>query len=355
MMARALRAAERGRGRVEPNPLVGAVLTQGAKVLAVGWHRRFGGPHAEIEALRRAGRGAKGSTLYVTLEPCAHYGKTPPCADAVIQAGVRRVVAAMRDPFAEVAGRGLRKLRRAGLVVETGLLADQAEHLNLPYLKRLRHKLPFITLKWAMTADGRIAVPNGDSKWVTGPLARKRVHRMRDRANAVLVGLGTVLADDPELTVRHVRGRNPLRVVVDSRGRTPVEARLVRTAGRVPTLIATTERASKKWEQTLADKGVEIIRLPAKGGRVDLRRLMRELSRRGVCTVLVEGGARLAGALVKERLADRIAAFIAPKLCLDGLSPLLSAGVTRMSRSIRLDHLTCRKVGDDLLVEADIL
>jgi len=354
-MKKALRAAERGRGRVEPNPMVGAVLAKTGKLLATGWHKTFGGPHAEIDAFKKISQGARGATLYVTLEPCSHYGKTPPCADAIIRAGISRVIAAMKDPFPQVSGRGFCKLRQAGIQVESGLLAAEAERLNAPYLKMLRQRLPFVTLKWAMTLDGRIATVTGDSKWISGPASRKLVHRMRSKSNCVMIGVNTALFDDPELTVRHVRGRNPLRIVVDSRGRLPIRSKIAQSAQNTPTIVATTQRASQKWAQSLAKSGVEVIRLPARQGRVDLKALMRELSRRGVCTVLVEGGAHLAGALMEEGLADRLAVFIGPKICLDGLAPLVGRAVEQMAKAIRAKNTTVRKIGNDFLIEADIL
>jgi len=354
MMKRAIRLAERGRGRVEPNPLVGAVIVSGRRIVAEGRHERFGGPHAEIVALRKAGRAARGATMFVTLEPCSHYGKTPPCADAIIEAGLARVVAAMRDPFRSVSGRGFARLRRAGIDVSVGLCRDEALKLNAPYLKRLRTGLPFVTVKYAMTADGRIATATGHSRWISGEESRRLVHRMRALHNCVMVGLGTVLADDPELTVRLARGPNPLRVVADSFGETPPNCRLVRTAREVPTIVATVRRAPAGWAAKLESAGVEVLRLPSRNGHVELEALMRALGDRGVTTVFCEGGAKLSGALLKRGLADRLVVFMAPKLCLDGMPPLLAAGIKKMSRAIPLENFTFRKVGADLLVQADI-
>ena len=354
MMKRAIRLAERGRGRVEPNPLVGAVIVKGNRIVGEGRHMRFGGPHAEIEALRAAGRKARGATMFVTLEPCCHHGKTPPCTDAVIRAGVTGVLAAMRDPFEKVSGKGLARLKRAGIDVSVGLCGGEARELNAPYLKRLKTGLPFVTIKYAMTADGRIATATGHSRWVSSEKSRVLVHRMRSRQNCIMVGLGTVLADDPELTVRHVRGRNPLRVVADSPGKTPPDCRLVKTAREVPTIVATVRNAPADWAAKLEKARVEVLRLPSKKGELNLEALMRTLSGRGVTTVFCEGGARLSGALIKEGLADRLVIFVAPKLCLDGLAPLAAPGIKKMCDAVQLKNFATRKIGDDLLIQADI-
>jgi len=353
-MLRALRLAARGRGRVEPNPMVGAVIVKAGRIVGEGYHRAFGGPHAEIHALRKAGREARGATMFVTLEPCSHYGKTPPCADAIIEAGIARVVAAMRDPSRKVSGRGIAKLRSAGIEVTVGVCGKEARELNAPYLKWVGAGLPFVTVKWAMTLDGRTATKSGDSRWISSKASRTLVHTMRAQTNTVMVGVGTVLADDPELTVRRARGANPLRVVVDSRGRTPPGAKLVLTARETPTLVATTRRASSAWAERLERCGVEVARLPSKGGRVDLNALLRLLAEEGVTTLLAEGGATLSGALIKAGLADRIAAFVAPRLCLDGLPALLAAGPAKMAGALKLKNSSFRRIGDDLLVEADI-
>jgi len=354
MMKRALRLAERGRGRVEPNPLVGAVIVKNGKIVADGWHKEFGGAHAEIEAFRKAGRKARGATMYVTLEPCSHFGKTPPCADAIVESGIARVVAAMRDPFKRVAGKGFTKLRKAGIEVEVGLCGPEARTLNAPYLKVLNKGLAFVTVKYAMTADGRIATGIGHSRWVTSEKSRALVHRMRARHNCILVGLGTVLADDPELTVRHVRGPNPVRVVADSLGKTPLKSKLVQTARETPTIVATVRNAPKAWARKLEKAGVEILRLPSRKGEVDLKALLAELAASGLTTVFCEGGARLSGALIKEGLADRLNIFIAPKLCLDGLSPLAAPGIKKMTDAIKIKNTTTKKVGEDLLIQGDL-
>src|SRR5262245_52454147 len=251
-MRRALELAERGRGAVEPNPLVGAVLVRDGALVGEGWHQRYGGPHAEVHALAAAGPAARGATLHVTLEPCCHPGKTPPCTDAVLAAGVARVVAAMSDPFPRVAGGGLARLRAAGLEVEVGLCEAEACRLNAPYLKLLSRGRPWVHAKWAMTLDGKMATRTGDSKWIRGGGSRRLVHELRGRVDAVVVGLGTALADDPALTARPPGPRVATRVVLDGRGALPGDLQVVRTAPETPTLIATTERSPAAWRADLA-------------------------------------------------------------------------------------------------------
>lgn len=247
-MRRALQEAERGRGRVEPNPLVGSVVIRDGELAGKGHHERFGGPHAEVIALANAGTAAAGATLYVTLEPCCHHGKTPPCTEAILAAGITRVVVAMRDPFPQVSGRGLDALSAAGLVVETGCEAQRAKALNAPYLKWVITGLPFVTAKWALTLDGKTAVRSGDSRWISSEVSRSVVHELRGRMAAILVGIGTIEADDPLLTARPPGPRCPVRIVLDSEARIPVSCRLVRTAHEAPVVVAVTDRATPRGE-----------------------------------------------------------------------------------------------------------
>jgi len=318
MMRRALRLAARARGRVEPNPMVGCVLVRRGRVIGEGWHRRFGGPHAERDALRRCTGSASGATAYVTLEPCCHFGKTPPCTDALIEAGVVRVVAATIDPFAAVRGQGFRTLRKAGIRVDVGVCGAEAEILNAPYFKVRRTGRPWVILKWAQSLDGKIATHAGDSKWITGQAARREAHRLRGRVDAVVVGIGTVLADDPDLTCRHVKPkRTATRIVLDGRLRIPRRAGLVRTARHAPVLIATTRTALRRRRGTadwLASAGCEVLALPGRAGRVDLTALLDELGRREMTNVMVEGGGEVLGAFFDQGLADEALVFVAPKL-----------------------------------------
>lgn len=320
---------------MRPNPLVGCVLVKGGRAVGEGWHRRFGGRHAEAEALRVAGSAARGATAYVTLEPCSHSGKTPPCADALIAAGIRRVVAALRDPNPMVKGRGIRRLRRAGVRVDAGLLAAQARELNLPFLTRMTRNRPFVILKAAVTLDGKMSTDSGRSKWITSPAARAEGHRLRAAADAVLVGVGTVLADDPSLT-SHGKGRNPIRVILDSRGRTPAKAKVRDSSA--PTLIYS--RGS----------------VPTANGHLDLRAVLKDLAARGVGTLLVEGGPEVHTSFLKARLADEVRIFMAPKLAGGAKARTFfeGAGVAEMADALRLEGLAVRHIGPDLLISGRV-
>jgi diaminohydroxyphosphoribosylaminopyrimidine deaminase/5-amino-6-(5-phosphoribosylamino)uracil reductase len=311
-MRRALELAEFGRGHVEPNPLVGAVLVRDDKIVGASWHAKFGGPHAEINALAEAGADARGATLYVTLEPCCHHGKTPPCTDAVIAAGVARVVSAMEDPFPQVAGQGAARLCAAGIPVEFGLLAPEARRQNAPYLKLLTTGLPFVHAKWAMSLDGKIATLTGDSKWISNEASRRRVHELRGRMDGILIGVGTALADDPLLTARPAGPRMPCRVILDSQARLPATSQLVQTAREAPTLVVVGEGVASGQ---LTKAGCEVLALPWAGdGRPDIRALLQELGRRRWTNLLVEGGAGVLGSFFDANLVDEIHAFIAPKI-----------------------------------------
>ena len=337
-MRRALSEAELGRGSVEPNPLVGAVIVRDGRALAVGHHARFGGPHAEVDALSRAGDSARGATLYVTLEPCRHHGKTPPCTEAVLHSGIARVVAAMRDPFPKVAGGGLAQLRAAGLEVNLGVEGDSARRLNAPYLKRLRTGRPYVTAKWAMTLDGRIATSKGDSVWISGPRSRALVHEVRGRMDAILVGIGTVLADNPSLTARPSGPRIAARVILDSEARLPFTSRLAATARDVPVWVAVTERAAAERTEALSSLGCEVLKFQSGGGRIPIAALLDELGRRGATNLLVEGGGQTIGAFLDAREIDAVDVFIAP--ILEGgttsVSPVLGNGVSAMADALRL-------------------
>jgi diaminohydroxyphosphoribosylaminopyrimidine deaminase/5-amino-6-(5-phosphoribosylamino)uracil reductase len=315
-MARALELAARGRGYVEPNPLVGAVVVQGGRAVGEGWHRRYGEAHAEVNALAEAGAAARGGTLYVTLEPCCHHGKTPPCTDAVLRAGVARVVAAMTDPFPQVAGRGGEVLRAAGVAYEAGVGAAEARRLNAPYLTLLARGRPYVHAKWAMTLDGKIATRTGNSKWISGPASRRHVHELRGRMDAILVGIGTALADDPLLTARPPGPRIAARIVLDSRARLPPEGQLVRTVAEAPVLVATAAGRADERAGRLKELGCEVLALPANGDRPSVSALLQELGRRRLTNLLVEGGAEVLGSFLDADLIDEVHAFVAP--CLVG-------------------------------------
>ncbi len=313
-MRRALALARRGQGRTSPNPCVGAVVVRGGNVVGEGYHRQAGQPHAEVEALDRASAGGRrGGTLYVTLEPCSTQGRTPPCTEAIIRAGIRRVVVAARDPNPRHNGRGLQQLRRAGIKVEQGLRADEATRLNAAFNHWIVTGRPLVIAKAAISLDGRIATRTGDSRWITDREARQAAHRLRAEADAVMVGAGTVRQDDPRLTLRHgVRGVQPWRVVVDGRGVTRPTARLYSDRLSARTIVATTARSAARWRRQLEAAGVRVITLPAAAGHVSLPRLLRALGQLPITSVLVEGGAGLFGALFDRHLVDEVRFFFAP-------------------------------------------
>lgn len=345
-MARALQLAERGAFTTHPNPMVGCVVADGARVLGEGWHQRAGEPHAEVHALRAAGERARGATAYVTLEPCAHHGRTPPCADALVAAGVTRVVAACRDPFDQVAGQGFAKLAAAGIDVEFGLMEAAARRTNRGFFSRIERGRPWVRVKLAMSLDGRTALANGESKWITSDAARADVMRWRARAGAIMTGIGTVLADDPRLTVRLPEGEEfvpPLRVVLDERGRLPAASALL-TDGAAPTLAV-------HGDDIVPDYGDEVSAFAVRrlGPGLDLAAVLSQLGQRGVNELQVEAGATLSGALMAAGLVDELLVYIAPVLLGDRGRPLL-AGLTAatMAERIGLKLLETRQVGPDL-------
>lgn len=359
-MRLALDLAGRAWGRTWPNPMVGAVLVRGGEIVGRGWHRRCGGPHAEIHALREAGAGARGATCYVTLEPCSHYGKTPPCAPALIRAGVKRVVAAMQDPNPKVSGRGLKLLRAAGIKVEVGLLGKEARRLNEVFVKRIRSGLPFVICKAAMSLDGKIACGNGESRWISSLPARRFAHRLRAAAEVVIVGGGTVCRDNPALNVRLAKAAapaRPIRLVLEGKRTVAAGSQIVRTAARQPVIIATARRGR---HPLAGAPGVEVWPLPAAGGRVDVRALLRRLGERGISLILVEGGAETHAAFLgldtghSPVLADRIHFILAP-LLLGGRrapGPVGGLGADRPDRGIRLRGIRWEPLGPDWLMTA---
>ena len=355
-MQSALELAAGGAGWVSPNPMVGCVVVKDGEVVGRGHHQRFGGPHAEVHALYEAGDRARGAVLYVTLEPCCHTGKTPPCVDAILQARVGRVVVAMRDPNPLVDGGGLSRLESAGVEVTVGVCEAEALRLNEAFVKYITTRRPFVTSKSAITLDGKIATRSGASRWITGEAARAAGHRLRHASDAILVGIGTVLQDDPQLTTRlpGQRGVNPLRIVVDSTLRLAPTAQVADVAQDRRTLIATTEQATDASVRVLRERGVEVTRLPAcAGGRVNLDALCTVLGERGVASVLVEGGAVLTAALLKQRLIDKMVFFVAPKIIGgDGISVFGPCGVDTMEQALLLRDLTSRRIGGDVMLEA---
>lgn len=354
-MARALALARRGLGCTSPNPAVGAVLERGGRIVGEGYHRRAGLPHAEVDALKRAGRAARGATLYVTLEPCNHAGRTPPCTDALLAAGVSRVVVATPDPNPVTDGQGIRRLRRAGIAVTVGVRADEARALNLPFEKRIRSGLPYVVAKAAQSLDGKIATARGESRWISSEASRREAHAWRSRVDAVMVGISTVLADDPRLTARGAAARlhQPIRVVVDSRLRIPLSARCLARGGTA--IVATTISSGQK-ARALARRGVEVLRFPASGGRVPLTALCRRLATFGVASILLEGGGELLGSAFDARLVDQVAWFVAPAIVGGRAAPgaVAGAGVPRLSEWLQLDPAWTRLSGPDLYVQGRV-
>ena len=362
-MNRALAVANRARGRTAPNPPVGAVLVRDGVVVGEGWTERPGQRHAEIMALDEAGIRAPGATLYVTLEPCAHFGRTPPCTDALVEAGISRAVIAVRDPYPQVDGRGIAHLSRNGIRVDVGLGAREATRINAGFFKRIRTGLPEVTAKFAMSLDGKIATRTGHAHWITGPEARREAHRLRDCHDAILVGLGTILADDPRLTTRLPAAEagvggpsHPLRVVLDSRARTPLTAAMLQPRTPGSTLIVTTEHAPFRAARALETAGAEVMVLPARDGRVDLPVLLRELGRRGINSVLVEGGGLLLGSFFTAGLVDRVVAFIAPVIIggAGAPAPVAGRGAETMDDALRLGNVEIRRYGQDLAVSGTV-
>ncbi|MGD9496893.1 MAG: bifunctional diaminohydroxyphosphoribosylaminopyrimidine deaminase/5-amino-6-(5-phosphoribosylamino)uracil reductase RibD [Armatimonadota bacterium] len=353
-MRRALELAELGVGRTSPNPPVGAVVVRGQAIVGEGYHRRAGEPHAERIALAHAGAAARGADIFVSLEPCCHHGRTPPCTDAIIAAGVARVFFAAPDPDPRCAGGGEVALRAAGIEVHGGLLRAEAQRLLEAYTKHRRTGRPFVTLKLALSLDGRIATRSGDTRWISCEQSRRLVHRMRDRADAIMVGVGTVLADDPALTTRGVPGgRDALRVICDSAARTAPTARVVAGTSAAGCLIAVTAEAAPERVEALRAAGAQVLVLPGGEGKVDLCALMAALGGRGVLSVLLEGGATLAWGALATGIVDKVAFFFAPIIIggKDAVPAVAGSGIERIAEALALRQVTATRVGRDLLVE----
>ncbi len=353
-MRYAIDLARGGEGLVEPNPMVGAVIVDDdGELIGEGYHQKYGGPHAEVFALKQAGEKARGATLFVTLEPCSHHGKTPPCADAVVKAGLKKVYVGMVDPNPEVSGRGIEKLKTAGIEVEIGTLGEECGRLTEPFVKLMTKKRPYVIVKWAMTMDGRIATHTGDSKWISYDRSRGRVHELRARVDAVMTGIGTVTADDPMLNAR-LDGQDvkriATRVVVDARGEIGLESKLVRTAREIPVLVATTSKMDAGKKSALEKAEVEVVVLPVDEGRVCLGGLLEELGRRRMTTVLVEAGPGLAGGLWEDRDIDEVQIFVAPKIVSDERAPgpVGGPGSVLMSEAGVMQLANVEQIGNDV-------
>jgi diaminohydroxyphosphoribosylaminopyrimidine deaminase/5-amino-6-(5-phosphoribosylamino)uracil reductase len=353
-MKEALRLARRGLGRTSPNPAVGAVIVQNDRIIAKGYHHSAGMPHAEIEALQKMGGQAEGATLYVTLEPCNHQGRTPPCTQAILKSGIKRVVVGMKDPNPDVSGDGCGFLRSKGIEVEIGILESECQRLNEAFVKFVTHKKPFVAVKSAMTLDGWTATSIGHSKWITNEKSRQFVHRLRNRADAVLVGIGTVIADNPKLTtrLRSGKGQDALRVILDTHLRTPPDAEMIRQISSALTIIAVGPDVDPKNLDNFNSEGVSIQVCPTKNGMVDLDELLILLGRMDITYLLVEGGATIAGSFIRERLVDKFYLFKAPKLLGgdDGKPMASGKGADRMEESLKLKEIALRRFGDDVLI-----
>ncbi|HEX2226071.1 MAG TPA: bifunctional diaminohydroxyphosphoribosylaminopyrimidine deaminase/5-amino-6-(5-phosphoribosylamino)uracil reductase RibD [Candidatus Binatia bacterium] len=351
LMRMACRLALKAAGRTSPNPMVGAVLVRDGKIVGTGYHKAAGTDHAEIVALKRAGENARGATLFINLEPCSHFGRTPPCSRALIAAGIKSVVAGMRDPNPLVAGRGFRELKRAGIAIRYGVLEDECRELNEAFVKYITRGLPFVTLKLAASLDGKIATQSGDSRWISGEKSRATVHKLRDKVDAVLVGSGTVIADDPLLTCRIPGGRNPRRVVLDGRLRIPPAARVLRQPDREKTLIITSRRAPVRRERALAAQGAQILRVPERDGTLSWRAVLNQLASLGIQSILIEGGAATAASALKEKAVDKILLFYAPKIIGgDGRVMIDRLGIRSANEALQVRRFAIARSGEDILL-----
>jgi diaminohydroxyphosphoribosylaminopyrimidine deaminase/5-amino-6-(5-phosphoribosylamino)uracil reductase len=353
-MREAIALAKKAEGLTNPNPAVGAVVVKGGKIVGKGYHKRCGLPHAEVNALGQAGARARGATLYVTLEPCDHYGRTPPCTEAVIRSGIKRVVAAMEDPNPITRGRGIRKLRAAGISSTVGVLAEEAASLNKPFITFMNKKRPYVTVKIAESLDGKIATRTGDSKWITSDDSRAYVQKLRYKADAVMVGVNTVIKDDPMLLSRMSGYRQPARVIIDSRLTTPLNAKIFSSVKASPVIIATTRKASSRKAAAYAAKGAVVVFAGSKGDRVGLKDLLKKLGGMGIIDLLVEGGGELVSSLLEEKLIDRFLFFIAPKIVggRDAVTSVEGRGIEKMKDALDLRYVTIRRFAKDILIEA---
>ena len=343
----AIKFAEKGKGLTSPNPMVGCIIVKRGRVVGKGWHKKAGTEHAEVLAIQDAGKKAVNSTMYVNLEPCSHWGRTPPCTERIVEAGVREVIIGMNDPNPLVDG--FKELKFRGLKTKIGILEKEARILNEAYIKYMRSKRPFTIIKVAMSADGRIATKTGDSKYITSREARAYVHELRTGVDAVMVGLNTVLRDNPELTPRLAKGKDPMKIVVDSRLKIPKNCNLMKDPAKL--MIAATNKASKNDIKKLQQKGVTVIITKTKKGLVDLQDLMKQLGRHEIASVMIEGGSELNSSAIKEGVVDKILIFTAPKIIGNGLGAIGNLGIKTIDKAINLKNPVARKIGNDILIE----
>ncbi|MFO7818705.1 MAG: bifunctional diaminohydroxyphosphoribosylaminopyrimidine deaminase/5-amino-6-(5-phosphoribosylamino)uracil reductase RibD [Halanaerobacter sp.] len=351
-MQRALDLAQQAKGDTSPNPLVGAVIVKDGQIIGQGYHHQAGENHAEINALEDAGGDVVGATMYLNLEPCTHFGKTPPCSDAVIEAGLDKVVIAMKDPNPKISGAGVKRLRQAGLEVKVGLLEEKAKELNEAFIKYITTDKPFVILKNAITLDGKIATKTGDAKWISGSKSREIVHQLRDQVDAILVGIGTVLSDNPRLTTRlSDGGSDPLRVILDSQLRIPLDANLINQSSEAVTMVVTTKNSDKTKQEKLREQGVEILELGTTRG-IDLESLLEKLGEEEITTLLVEGGSEVNASFWEQQLVDKLYYFIAPKIIggRDAVSVVGGAGVESVKDGVKIVNREIKEVGEDILI-----
>ena len=354
-MRKALKLARKGEGHASPNPMVGAVIVKEGRIIGEGYHACCGENHAEINAIAQSIETIAGADFYITLEPCTHYGKTPPCVDTLIEHKPGRVIIGSTDPNPIVAGQGINLLQNQGIETRVGVLEEECRLLNEKFFKFMTTGLPFITLKYAQTIDGRIATATGHSRWISSPVSRRYAHRLRGTHDAILVGSGTVLFDDPDLTVRLVKGRNPLRVVLDSRLRIPLESRILQNQDQARTMVVTTKKAAKVKAKRLEDMGIELLFTNVtKKGEINLSELFLKLGQKGVTSLLVEGGSSVITSVLRERLADKLLVIIAPKIVGKGIAGVGDLGITKMDQALSLFPIKYKKLGADLLMEANI-
>lgn len=354
-MKMALELAEKGAGRVAPNPMVGSVIVKDGRIIGSGYHRQYGGLHAEREALASCTESPAGATMYVTLEPCCHYGKQPPCVDAILKAGIARVVVGSSDPNELVCGKGIATLKEHGVEVTEHILSEECDRLNPVFFHYIQKKRPYVVMKYAMTLDGKIAAYTGKSKWITGEAAREHVHRQRERYTAIMAGSGTVLADDPLLTCRLPGGRNPIRILCDSRLRIPLTANVIQTAGKVPTILATCCQDPTRL-LPYEEEGCRVLTLPEKDGHLDLLELMRRLGEESIDSVLLEGGGTLNWSALECGIVNRIQAYIAPKVFggAEAKTPVEGIGFPSPAEAVKLKHYTVTRLGEDVLIEGEV-
>jgi len=346
----AIELAEKGKGYVSPNPLVGCIIVKRGKIVGKGYHKKYGEAHAEINALKSAGKKANNATMYVNIEPCSHWGKTSPCTETIVEAGIREVIVGMEDPNPLVDG--YKELKFRGLKTRIGILRDKAKKINEAYIKYVKTKRPFVILKLAMSLDGKIATSTGDSKYITSREARKYVHQIRNDVDAVMVGINTIIRDNPLLDSRLIQGKNPTKIIVDSTLKIPEKSKVLKDPSKV--IIATTKKAPKKKIDKLHQKGIKVLILKSNSGLVDLKELMKELGKSGITPIMIEGGAELSGNAIKEGIVDKVMIFTAPKIIGNGLDAIKNLGIKKVNKAIKLKGIITQQIGKDILVEGYI-